>query len=148
MLTELLLFPLAALAQETPCAYDLAQLDADLAESERFSSQWEPAKAVESVEDARERMPCLTVPIPPEVLGRFARQSALLAFLDQDEDAATMWSALAVSTGPLQWPSELDLPPGFPPFVDRVPVPQKRLLENKGLVVPDKGAIQIGRAHV
>lgn len=93
------------------------------------------------LDQVKGKLSCTQDLIHPNQITRFARQEALVAFLDQDEDTATQWGILAKQAG------EAPFPPGIPdghPFrglLDEIGEVSTGGPEGGFLRVPANGAI-------
>jgi hypothetical protein len=77
---------------------------------------------------------CLSAPVQPGYLARFARQRAMLAFFDQDEDNAIKWGLLAKYTAPdMGWPVPEDHP--FRQMIAEAEDPPMGGPENASLII-------------
>lgn len=99
------------------------------------------ALASRILEDLVTELPCLETPADPALLGRLARQIALVAFYAQDTEEIAVWANLARETiGDAPWPEDLELPERFLMLV-RGAEPARLVTADGALKIPKGGAI-------
>ncbi len=87
---------------------------------------------------------CLDEVVPPDVLGRFARQVSVVAFFAQDPDELAYWALLARETaGGAPWPPELPVPDRYHELVADLGEPRVDTLPGVGFAPPKGGAVLV-----
>jgi hypothetical protein len=98
--------------------------------------------AREKLERTRTSLVCLTEIVRPSYLARFARQRALVAFYDQDEDSAVHWGLLSrLAKADLPWPADMPVEHPFRQMVEFADKPPVGGPEDATLLVEKKGSV-------
>ncbi|HHO49544.1 MAG TPA: hypothetical protein ENK18_01435 [Deltaproteobacteria bacterium] len=101
-------------------------------------------RAAHLLEDILGELRCLDEIVSPEVLGRLARQVALVTFYDQDPEELVPWALLARRTlGAAPWPDALPAPAYFHELMASEPQPQPEGPGDRGLAPPRGGGMLI-----
>lgn len=100
------------------------------------------AQADRVLDDVVDQLRCLEAVVAPTDLGHLARQVALVAFYNADEEERISWSWLARDTlGGTPWPDTLPAPERFHALEAELPDRPLTLLEGQELAPPSKGAV-------
>jgi len=92
------------------------------------------------LDDVIDQLRCLATPAPPDVLGRLARQVAVVAFYQADHEEMASWTWLARDTiGGTPWPEGLEVPDRFHELVVEIHEPPLQQAEGVRLAPPKKG---------
>lgn len=138
----LVLFASARAEAACPAVYTNAAWEADMRVVDDALDAGNTEGAATAFRAVDERLVCLGEIASPDSLGWYARQKALLAFLDQDGDTAMRWAQLARAVAPdLPWPNQMPASHPFRKDLAAAPTPPMGGRDDASFVVERGGAV-------